>query len=167
MGPAVPTGVGMTGSLLVTSGTGEAATELAAFDGALLDAGIANYNLIRLSSVIPAGSTVLEKRPDLPGSEWGWRLYVVLAEQRASRAGDQAWAGIGWIQDPEDGRGLFVEHEGGSSEHVVDLIENSLACMRASREDTFGTVQMTTRGVRCTGTPVGAVVAAVYASVPW
>ena len=79
----------------------------------------------------------------------------------------QAWAGIGWIQDPEDGRGLFVEHEGGSSEHVVDLIENSLACMRASREDTFGTVQMTTRGVRCTGTPVGAVVAAVYASVPW
>lgn len=97
----------------------------------------------------------------------GWRLYVVLAEQRASRSGEQAWAGIGWIQDPEDGRGLFVEHEGGSNEHVVDLIENSLACMRAAREDTFGAVQMTTRGVRCTGTPVGAVVAAVYAAVPW
>ena len=64
MGPAVPTGVGMTGSLLVTSGTGEAATEPAAFDGALLDAGIANYNLIRLSSVIPAGV-------DGPGEEAG------------------------------------------------------------------------------------------------
>lgn len=157
----------MTGSLLVTSGTGEAATELAAFDRALLDAGIANYNLIRLSSVIPAGSMVMEKRPDLPGSEWGWRLYVVLAEQRASRSGEQAWAGIGWIQDPADGRGLFVEHEGTSNEHVVDLIEDSLASMRETREDTFGSVQMTTRGVRCTGTPVGAVVAAVYASAPW
>jgi len=157
----------MTGTLLVTGGTGEAGTELAAFDGALRDAGIANYNLIRLSSVIPAGSTVLEKRPDLPSNEWGWRLYVVLAEQRASRSGEQAWAGIGWIQDPDDGRGLFVEHEGGSDEQVVDQIEASLACMRASRDDTFGPTQMTTRGVRCTGTPVGAVVAAVYASVPW
>jgi arginine decarboxylase len=157
----------MTGTLLVTGGTGQAGTELAAFDGALRDAGIANYNLIRLSSVIPAGSTVQEKRPDLPGSEWGWRLYVVLAEQRASRSGEQAWAGIGWIQDPDDGRGLFVEHEGGSDEQVVDLIEESLACMRATRDDTFGPTQLATRGVRCTGSPVGAVVAAVYASVPW
>ena len=157
----------MTGSLLVTGGTGHASTELAAFDAALIDAGIANANLIRLSSVIPAGSTVLEKRPDLPVNEWGWRLYVVLAEQRASRTGEQAWAGIGWIQDPADSRGLFVEHEGGSEHEVEDLIEQSLACMRATREDTFGPTQMTTRGVRCTGEPVAAVVAAVYASVPW
>jgi len=157
----------MTGSLLVTGGTGHASTELAAFDAALIDAGIANVNLIRLSSVIPAGATVLEKRPDLPMREWGWRLYVVLAEQRASRAGEEAWAGIGWIQDPADGRGLFVEHEGGSDLEVEDLIERSLACMRASRDDTFGPTQLVTRGVRCTGEPVAAVVAAVYASVPW
>jgi arginine decarboxylase len=157
----------MTGSLQVTSGTGEAGTELAAFDAALGDAGIANANLIRLSSVIPAGATVLEKRPDLPLAEWGWRLYVVIAEQRASRAGEQAWAGIGWIQDPADGRGLFVEHEGGSEQEIEDLIEESLACMRATRDDTFGPTQMVTRGISCTGRPVGAVVAAVYASVPW
>jgi arginine decarboxylase len=157
----------MTGSLLMTGGTGEATTELAAFDAALIDAGIANANLIRLSSVIPAGATVLEKRPDLPLAEWGWRLYVVLAEQRASRSGEQAWAGIGWIQDPTDGRGLFVEHEGGSEQHVEDLIEQSLACMRSSREDTFGPTQLATRGIRCSGEPVAAIVAAVYASVPW
>lgn len=154
-------------SLLVTSGTGEATTELAAFDAALCDAGIANANLIRLSSVIPAGATVLEKRPELPLAEWGWRLYVVIAEQRASRSREQAWAGIGWIQDPADGRGLFVEHEGGSEQEIEDLIQESLACMRATRDDTFGPTQMVTRGIRCTGRPVGAVVAAVYASVPW
>jgi len=157
----------MTGSLLVTGGSGEAVTELAAFDAALSDAGIANFNLIRLSSVIPAGATVIEKRPDLPLREWGWRLYVVLAEQRASRPGDEAWAGIGWIQDPADGRGLFVEHEGGSEQEVEHLIEASLACMRATRDDTFGPTQLVTRGVRCETKPVCALVAAVYASVPW
>ena len=157
----------MTGSLLVTGSAGEAPTELAAFDAALCGAGIANFNLIRLSSVIPAGSTVVEKHPDLSPDEWGWRLYVVLAEQRASRAGEQAWAGIGWIQDPTDGRGLFVEHEGTSEAQIEDLISESLASMRASRDDTFGPVELVKRGVRCTGTPVCALVAAVYASEPW
>jgi hypothetical protein len=39
----------------VTSGTGTGPTELAAFDAALLDAGVANYNLIPLShSWIPS-----------------------------------------------------------------------------------------------------------------
>ncbi len=40
----------------VTYGIGEGATKLAAFDRALFDAGIANYNLIKLSSVIPENS---------------------------------------------------------------------------------------------------------------
>lgn len=34
----------MTGSLLVTAGSGEAVTELAAFDAALNGAGVANIN---------------------------------------------------------------------------------------------------------------------------
>ena len=154
-------------SLLITSGAGEARTELAVFDAALLSAGVGNFNLIRLSSVIPAGSTIVEKRPELPASEWGWRLYVVLAETRTSQVGAEAWAGIGWIQDPATGCGLFVEHEGGSERVVESLIQNSLASMRASREDTFGSAQMVTRGVRCNDQPVCAAVAAVYPSVPW
>lgn len=51
----------MTGShleIVVTSGTGEAPSELAAFDAALHQAGVANFNLIRLSSLIPPGSQV-------------------------------------------------------------------------------------------------------------
>jgi arginine decarboxylase len=44
----------------VTTGTGEGPTPLAAFDAALLDAGVANYNLILLSSVIPAGASSAE-----------------------------------------------------------------------------------------------------------
>ncbi len=61
----------MSGSLLVTGGTGQAATELAAFDAALIDAGTANASPIHLSSVIPTEARVLGKRPDLPLAEWG------------------------------------------------------------------------------------------------
>ena len=48
-------------SLLITSGAGEARTEPAAFDAALLSAGVGNFNLIRLNSVIPTGSMIVKK----------------------------------------------------------------------------------------------------------
>jgi arginine decarboxylase len=50
----------------VTTGTGEGPTPLAAFDAALLDAGVANYNLICLSSVIPEASVI--RRPTATSS---------------------------------------------------------------------------------------------------
>lgn len=48
-------------TIYVTSGIGEGQTNLSAFDAALWDAGIANFNLIKLSSVIPPHSKVLVK----------------------------------------------------------------------------------------------------------
>jgi len=59
--------------LHVASAIGRARTELAAFDQALIGVGAANFNLVRLSSVIPPGSDVVEsprcRHPE--GSEWG------------------------------------------------------------------------------------------------
>jgi arginine decarboxylase len=46
--------------LHIASAIGRAATELAAFDQALIGVGAADFNLVRLSSVIPPGSTVVE-----------------------------------------------------------------------------------------------------------
>ena len=43
------------GTIVLSTGLGVGPTALAAFDAALLDAGVANYNLICLSSVIPPG----------------------------------------------------------------------------------------------------------------
>lgn len=40
----------------LTSGYGEASTELNAFDAALLEAGIGDTNLIKLSSILPPGA---------------------------------------------------------------------------------------------------------------
>ena len=45
----------------VVNGVGEGQTELSAFDAALKDSGVYNYNIMYLSSVIPAGAVVKEK----------------------------------------------------------------------------------------------------------
>ena len=71
-------------------------------------------------------------------ARWGDRLYTVYAEQRASSPGEQAWAGVGWVQDDRTGAGLFVEHEGSTERSVRDQITASLAELQASRRMTIG-----------------------------
>ena len=46
--------------LYLAKAIGRGSTELAAFDAALVGAGVANFNLIRLSSVIPPDGEVVE-----------------------------------------------------------------------------------------------------------
>ena len=152
----------------ISTGVGTATTELAAFDAALYEAGIGDYNLLPLSSVIPPGADVVQKQPDLSSAQWGDRLYVVLAEHRATAVGEEAWAGIGWVQET-DGlrRGLFVEHHGASEAEVEGQIQASLASMQEYRPEEFGPVQSVLRGARCTGRPVCALVAATYEAQSW
>ena len=82
----------------ITSGTGSGPTKLAAFDSALLAAGIGNYNLVPLSSVIPPGASIVRDVPVDNDIEWGHRLYVVMAAQHETDPGLEAWAGLGWAQ---------------------------------------------------------------------
>lgn len=99
----------------MTAGSGAGNTTLSAFDAALKPAGIHNYNIIKLSSVIPPGSeVVIEKWKNSP-TEHGKKLYTVLAEIRTDQLGRSIAAGIGWYQS-EDGRGVFAEQH--------DIIEN-------------------------------------------
>lgn len=95
----------------VVRGIGIGKTTLSAFDGALKVAGVYNYNLIPLSSIIPPGSKVVRaKKYDTPQEEYGHKLYVIKAEMRSQETGKYIAAGLGWYQI-EDGRGVFVEHE--------------------------------------------------------
>lgn len=153
----------------VTSAVGAGATTLSAFDDALLRNGVGNFNLIRLSSVIPPGTDVVcqDTAPDIGGA-WGDRLYVVMAEQRVNRPGREAWAGIGWVQHEESGRGLFVEHEGHSEEQLHQDLERSLTSLVAARPGTtFGPIQTKVTGARCEGQPICAMVVAVYEAEGW
>jgi arginine decarboxylase len=152
----------------VVPGIGTGPTELAAFDAALVAAGAADRNLIRLSSVIPTGA-VIERpagRVVAPG-EWGDRLYVVLAQARTSQLHDRLAAGIGWVQEPATGRGLFVEHEGHSVDEVETHIRDSLNSMVRSRDMEFGPIQIQLADTVCEEPAACALVIAVVESAPW
>ena len=145
-----------------------AATPLAAFDAALCATGTGNYNLVRLSSVIPANSTVEVSDSELtPGGKWGDRLYTVYAEQRTATPGAQAWAGIGWIQQAGGGPGLFVEHEGATEAQVRGDIAASLDDLRSRRSEQFGPLQMVVTGGVCSDRPICALVIAAYQTASW
>lgn len=155
-------------NIYIASGTGKAHTKLAAFDAALHEAGVANYNLIRLSSIIPPGSTVKVERPikKQPG-KWGDRLYVVMADMRVDTPNMEAWAGIGWVQDKKTGKGLFVEHEGTNEHSVRRDIKASLESMMGLRGVDYGDIHMEVVGRTCTHDPVCALAIAVYQSTVW
>ena len=143
-------------------------TELSAFDQALVHAGIANFNLIYLSSVLPPGSRIhIEEQPKRPAGTWGDRLYVVMAQKRISQRNQEAWAGIGWMQDPKTKQGLLVEHEGHSEEEIKADIHHSLVALARNRGMEFGTPHMLIAGTRCIDLPTCALVVAVFESAGW
>ncbi len=155
-------------NIYLTTAVGEGPTELASFDHALVQSGIANFNLLYLSSVIPPNSTIIPtKKAEVTGSEWGDKLYVVMAQQRTSIPNQQVWAGIGWVQDPETKKGLFVEHEGHSEQEVRADIENSLNALMSNRNMNFGEIKMQVVGGTCLDKPICAMTVAVFQPVGW
>ncbi len=157
--------------IYIASGVGTGPTALSAFDSALNEAGIANYNIIRLSSVIPPNSIIINQnssvQSNLISGSWGDRLCVVMAEQRVDTPNAEAWAGIGWVQDQESGKGLFVEHEGNSEATVRKNITQSLEALMTTRQVNFGQIHMKVAGETCTQHPVCVLVVAVFQTNIW
>lgn len=142
---------------------------LSAFDHALINTGTANYNLVRLSSVIPPNAEIIKldgKIPELGGT-WGDRLYVVYAEARTEQLGEEVWAGIGWVQDPDTKKGLFVEHEGHSELQVRSDIKESLIGLLKNREMNFLKIHMIVTGGVCQDEAVCAFAVAAYQVSDW
>jgi arginine decarboxylase len=149
----------------VRSASGRGSTLLSAFDAALLGAGVANYNLVRLSSVIPR-QAVIEREPAPLVGNHGDRLYCVYAAAYAEQPGASAWAGVGWVRD-ETGRGLFVEHETGSEEQLVELLHLSLADLSRNRGGGYGPVETAVASAHYEDQPACALVLASYAVASW
>ena len=156
---------GMT--ITLCTGTGDGPTPLAAFDAALVDAGVADHNLIYLSSVIPPSAVIVRDRYRMPTTEYGRRLYVVMSQMRQDEPGQTAHAGIGWMQDESDGRGLFVELHGGDHGRLERDLSDTLNAMRRSRPTQYGSIKTVIESRTCSGKPVCALVAAVYGAEPW
>ncbi len=153
----------------VTAGSGKGRTTMAAFDSALRSAGVADHNLIRLSSIIPPGSTVETCLPEeqLRG-DFGDTLYCVYAVAFATERGDDAWSGVGWSLSADGtGRGLFVEHVGHGEDQVRTMITTSLIDMSNGRDDSFAFQDMLLSSAHCSGQPACSVVVATYRTAGW
>ena len=155
------------GPIALATGLGEGPTPLAAFDAALRDAGVANYNLICLSSVIPPGSVIERRKWVTPREDWGRRLYCVLSQMREERPGHSAHAGIGYVREEAGGAGLFVELHDASREQLDADLRATLRSMQAGRGIDFGEARTEIAGIACRTLPVCALVIAVYAAAPW
>lgn len=153
-------------NIYVTSGTGTGPTPLAAFDAAIMAASESNHNMIYLSCFIPPGSVIVRARNPLLLKSWGQRIYVVMSRQDVSEPGQEAWSGLGWVQD-KSGQGMFVEHHGGSKEAVHDAIQSTLNFMITSRNLDFGPIEYELAGIKCEGQSVCAVTMAVYKLENW
>ena len=120
--------------ITVVRGTGRGPTRTAAYDAALLAAGVGNYNLVTVSSVIPAEASVRVRETAPSLGEPGDRLTVVQGKHVAG-PGEQAVAGLGWATGPD--AGLFYESSGTESARVRERITTGLAAGRAAREWSF------------------------------
>ena len=139
---------------------------MSAFDKALHDAGIADYNLITLSSIIPPESEVVIKRPDLIPEEYGYKLYAVISKNTETLQGTFAWAVLGWMQDDE-GKGVFVEQTGQSKHETKDKILSTFNSMKSYRPELEGKIIYSSAGIKCEDEPVCAIVAALYKTEKW
>ena len=129
----------------VVWGTATGPTALSAYDAALAEAGVENYNLVTVSSVVPAEAAVepVGTAPDLGPA--GNRLTVV--ESSVTVGGDEdaaggrtaperGSAGLAWATGP--GPGLFYEVAGEFDEvECSRRLATGLAAGRELRDWTF------------------------------
>lgn len=147
----------------------EGPTRLAAFDAALVAAGLQNFNLLPLSSVIPIGAVVDVVAPaeQLRGSH-GDLLYCVYAASYATTPGAQAWAGMAWaLQTDGSGAGLFVEHSSTTEADLHAHLGATLGAMMENRDQDYVEGGRLVASATCTGAPVAALVVASYQTAGW
>ena len=124
-------------TIRVVWGSGTGPTAMASYDAALADAGVHNYNLVSVSSMMPPDVEVdpVGTAGDL--GEVGGRLTVVEARATATDPGTVS-AGLAWMQSPSGG--LFYEAAG----------PTSAASVRASRRGrTSASGRSRRRGCAC------------------
>ncbi|WP_101294205.1 pyruvoyl-dependent arginine decarboxylase [Halegenticoccus soli] len=149
----------------VARGAATAPTELSSYDAALAEANVHNYNLVVVSSIVPAGATVeeVDAVPDLGPA--GDRLTVVQARETRAGPGTVA-AGLGWATGP--GPGLFYEATGDDPDEVAAEIRAGLDAGAELRDWEFTDREVTVTSVEAPpeGYTTALVVAAYGESEP-
>lgn len=154
---------------------GTGSTLLSSFDSALQNAGVSNYNLLVLSSIIPPGSTIEDvEKYQTPEKEFGHKLYVIKADVRSDQKNEVIGAALGRYQF-EDGRGFFVEHEvlgknkNSVQEELKNLVTASVRDICTNRKLDFdeNRIKIVTSVTKVEDRPACSLVIAVYKSEDW
>lgn len=121
--------------MFFTKGVGKHKERLTSFEVALRDAGIAQFNLVRVSSIYPPQCKIVSKTEGLKHLEPGQIVHVVMsqAETKEPRRLMAASVGVAIPKDPTN-YGYLSEHHGfGETDDVAgDYAEDLAASMLAT-----------------------------------
>lgn len=124
--------------MFFTRGVGKHRNRLQSFEVALRNAGIAQLNLVKVSSIFPPGCKIVSPKVGLKELVPGQIAFVVMAEASTNEPNRLVSAGLGLAIPAEGNRfGYISEHHGfGMTEKKTgDFVEDMAASMLASTLD--------------------------------
>lgn len=143
----------------ITSGSGIADDELVSFDKALIDADISNYNLVRISSILPIGAERAESIDLIEGSP----LLTAYGTMSCGESGTMIASAIA-IGIPKDIQkvGVIMEFSGKCTKEVaLDKVRNMAE--QAMQNHGIALKKIISSGIdeKCSGKGVTTVISAV------
>lgn len=117
-------------ALSVVAGSGEGRTELTAFDRALMDAGIANLNFVRVTSILPAEARIIAVPAFVPGM----LTPAVYAKIDSHTPGERIAAAVG-VGISHGSYGVIMEYShSGTGENAETIVRNMVEEAMALRD---------------------------------
>lgn len=119
----------------MTTGVGYAKEKLTSFEEALRDAGIASYNLVRVSSIFPPRCQIVPKEEGIRLLRPGQVLFCVLAEMATNEPGRRIASSVGLaLPKDRDHYGYISEVHlyGRTAESAGEYAEDLAASMLAT-----------------------------------
>ena len=121
--------------IFLTKGVGASREKLTSFELALRDAGIATFNLIEVSSILPPNCEFVERKEGVKFLEPGQIVPVVLARSESKKLGNLVSSGVG-VAVPKDRLhyGYLSEHHcvGMDDLQIEEYVEDLAAEMLAT-----------------------------------
>jgi arginine decarboxylase len=121
--------------LFLTRGTGMHKEKLTSFEMALRDAGIAHFNLVRVSSIFPPNCKIVTREDGLLLLQAGEIVFAVIAEMSSNEPGRRIASSIGVARPADsDKYGYLSEHHtyGQTEREAGDYAEDLAATMLAT-----------------------------------
>lgn len=121
--------------LFLTRGVGTHKEKLTSFELALREAGIAQFNLVRVSSIFPPHCQIVSKEEGLQLLQPGEIVFAVIAEMASNEPGRRIASTIGVARPTDhDKYGYLSEHHsyGQTEQEAGDYAEDLAATMLAT-----------------------------------